>query len=75
MKTIHEINDTQLEKYLSEYLAVNEGKEFKTIQDLKRDFNYFVKNSITFQAKQKPATTSQPKNQKAEMFLLICTTN
>ena len=53
LKTIHEINDTQLEKYLSEYIAVNEGKEFKTIQDLKRDFNYFVKNSITFQSKTK----------------------
>ena len=53
LKTIHEINDSQLEKYLTEYLAVNEGKDFKTIQDLKRDFNYFVKNSINFQSKTK----------------------
>ena len=59
LKTIHEINDSQLEKYLVEYLAVNEGKEFKTIQDLKRDFNYFVKNSITFQSKTK-STYNKP---------------
>jgi len=59
LKTIHEINDSQLEKYLVEYLAVNEAKEFKTIQDLKRDFNYFVKNSITFQSKTK-STYNKP---------------
>jgi hypothetical protein len=73
LKTIHEINDSQLEKYLVEYLAVNEGKEFKTIQDLKRDFNYFVKNSITFQSKtkstyNKPAEKSKSRNVFDEIY-------
>jgi hypothetical protein len=73
LKTIYEINDSQLEKYLVEYLAVNEGKEFKTIQDLKRDFNYFVKNSITFQSKtkstyNKPAEKPKSRNVFADMY-------
>ena len=73
LKNIHQINDNQLEKYLSEYLAVNEGKEFKTIQDLKRDFNYFVKNSITFQSKtktsyNKPAEKPKSRNVFADMY-------
>lgn len=51
LKSIHGIDQAQLDKYLNEYLAVNEGKEFKAIQDLKRDFNYYVKNSINFQPK------------------------
>jgi hypothetical protein len=73
LKTIHEINDSQLEKYLVEYLAVNEGKEFKTIQDLKRDFNYFVKNSITFQSKtkstyNKPIEKSKSRNVFDEIY-------
>jgi hypothetical protein len=73
LKTIHEINDSQLEKYLTEYLAVNEGKDFKTIQDLKRDFNYFVKNSINFQSKlkptsYKPAEKSKSRNVFADMY-------
>jgi hypothetical protein len=73
LKTIHEINDSKLEKYLVEYLAVNEGKEFKTIQDLKRDFNYFVKNSITFQSKtkstyNKPAEKSKTYNVFDEIY-------
>ena len=73
LKTIHEINDSQLEKYLVEYLAVNEGKEFKTIQDLKRDFNYFVKNSITFQSKtkstyNKPAEKPKSRNVFDEIY-------
>jgi hypothetical protein len=51
LKTIHGIDQVQLDKYLNEYLAVNEGKEFKAIQDLKRDFNFYVKNSINFQPK------------------------
>jgi hypothetical protein len=73
LKTIHEINDSQLEKYLVEYLAVNEGKEFKTIQDLKRDFNYFVKNSITFESKtkstyNKPAEKPKSRNVFDEIY-------
>jgi hypothetical protein len=73
LKTIHEINDSQLEKYLVEYLAVNEGKEFKTIQDLKKDFNYFVKNSITFQSKtkstyNKPAEKPKSRNVFDEIY-------
>jgi hypothetical protein len=73
LKTIHEINDSQLEKYLTEYLAVNEGKDFKTIQDLKRDFNYFVKNSINFQSKtksnyNKPIEKPKSKNVFDELY-------
>jgi hypothetical protein len=73
LKTIYEINDSQLEKYLVEYLAVNEAKEFKTIQDLKKDFNYFVKNSITFQSKtkstyNKPAEKPKSRNVFADMY-------
>jgi hypothetical protein len=64
LKTIHEINDSQLEKYLTEYLAVNNGKDFKTIQDLKRDFNYFVKNSINFQSKIKSNYYKPPEKSK-----------
>jgi hypothetical protein len=66
LKTIHEINDSQLEKYLTEYLAVNEGKDFKTIQDLKRDFNYFVKNSINFQSKTKSNYNKPIEKQKSK---------
>lgn len=73
LKTIYEINDSQLERYLVEYLAVNEAKEFKTIQDLKKDFNYFVKNSITFQSKtkstyNKPAEKPKSRNVFADMY-------
>jgi hypothetical protein len=73
LKTIHEINDSQLEKYLTEYLAVNDGKDFKTIQDLKKDFNYFVKNSINFQSKiksnyNKPIEKPKSKNVFDELY-------
>jgi hypothetical protein len=51
LKSLHNISDSDLEKFIKEYLAVNEGKKFKVIQDLKRDFNYFIKNSINFQSK------------------------
>jgi hypothetical protein len=57
LKSIHNISDSDLAKFIEEYLAVNEGKEFKAIQDLKRDFNYFIKNSINFQSK----VTNKPK--------------
>ena len=46
LKSLHNISDSDLGKFIQEYLAVNEGKEFKMIQDLKKDFNYFIKNSI-----------------------------
>jgi hypothetical protein len=69
LKTIHGIDQAQLDKYLNEYLAVNEGKEFKAIQDLKRDFNFYVKNSINFQ----PKTTNrnnykQPEKKTENIF-------
>ena len=66
LKSIHGIDQSQLEKYLNEYLAVNEGKEFKAIQDLKRDFNFYVKNSINFQPKTNARSNFKPPEKKTE---------
>lgn len=68
LKEIHSISQTQLDNYLNEYLAVNEGKEFKTIQDLKRDFNYFVKNSINFQLKAVTRNNKPPEKKSENIF-------
>ena len=64
LKSLHNISDSDLGKFIQEYLAVNEGKEFKAIQDLKRDFNYFVKNSINFQSKATNKPTYRQKEEK-----------
>jgi hypothetical protein len=64
LKSLHNISDSDLDKFIQEYLAVNEGKEFKVIQDLKRDFNYFIKNSINFQSKVTHKPTYRPKEEK-----------
>ena len=66
LKSIHGIDQSQLDKYLNEYLAVNEGKEFKAIQDLKRDFNFYVKNSINFQPKTNGRSNFKPPEKKTE---------
>jgi hypothetical protein len=68
LKSIHNISDSDLEKFIKEYLAVNEGKEFKVIQDLKRDFNYFIKNSINFQSKvtNKPSYLAKEEKPKSK---------
>ena len=66
LKTIHGIDQAQLDKYLNEYLAVNEGKEFKAIQDLKRDFNFYVKNSINFQPKGNRNNFKPPEKKESE---------
>ena len=60
LKTIYGIDQTQLDNYLNEYLAVNEGKEFKSIHDIKRDFNFYVKNSINFQPKTNSRNNYKP---------------
>ena len=64
LKSLHNISDSDLGKFIQEYLAVNEGKEFKIIHDLKRDFNYFVKNSINFQSKAINKPTYRQKEEK-----------
>jgi hypothetical protein len=68
LKSLHNISDSDLEKFIKEYLAVNEGKEFKVIQDLKRDFNYFIKNSINFQSKvtNKPSYRAKEEKPKSK---------